>query len=251
MRFLVKSEEIEVGVADWSTLEAEIVTRFSSGEGFALATLNLDHLVKLASDQQFCRAYQTQDLVVADGNPIVWMSRLARQEVTLLPGADMVLDLARLAQKSGVSVGLVGSTEESLRKAGEILCQKIAGLKIATAIAPPFGFDPMGEVAASILEQLEASGARMCFLALGAPKQEIFAARGRELAPSIGFASIGAGLDFLAGSQQRAPEWVRKLALEWLWRMVLQPGRMVMRYLHCFRILPGHMIRSLKMRFKG
>ena len=61
----------------------------------------------------------------------------------------------------------------------------------------------------------------MALLALGAPRQEIFAARCRELLPDIGFVSVGAGLDFIAGHQRRAPIWLQRLALEWLWRVAL------------------------------
>ncbi|WP_197470813.1 WecB/TagA/CpsF family glycosyltransferase, partial [Sulfitobacter sp. HI0054] len=67
---------------------------------------------------------------------------------------------------------------------------------------------------------------------------EILAARGRDIAPGVGFASIGAGLDFLAGRQRRAPKWMRMLALEWLWRAMQSPQRLVPRYARCFAILP-------------
>ncbi|MDZ4094358.1 MAG: WecB/TagA/CpsF family glycosyltransferase, partial [Paracoccaceae bacterium] len=65
------------------------------------------------------------------------------------------------------------------------------------------------------------------------------AALGRKLAPQIGFASIGAGLDFLAGEQIRAPEWVRSLAMEWAWRMFSSPRRMIPRYAACMAIVPS------------
>ena len=77
------------------------------------------------------------------------------------------------------------------------------------------------------------------FLALGAPKQEILAARGLTLQPALGFVSIGAGLDFIAGAQTRAPLWVRRIAMEWAWRMASHPRRLARRYLDCAAILPG------------
>lgn len=248
MKFRTGTDEIAVNIATRSALETEVTARLATGRGFALATLNLDHLVKLAADPGFRAAYQAQDLVVADGNPIVWLSRLARQSVDLLPGSDLVIPLATLATRGQQSVALVGSTEESLRRAATALRAAVPGLTVAYTIAPPFGFDPEGPGADAILREVEASGARLCFIALGAPKQELFAAHGRTVAPGVGFASIGAGLDFLSGSQTRAPAWVRRLALEWLWRLLGQPGRMLMRYLHCFRILPGHTLRALQQR---
>lgn len=248
MKFRTGSGEIAVNIADRAALDAAVTARLTAGQGFALATLNLDHLVKLASNPGFRAAYQAQDLVVADGNPIVWLSRLARQPVTLLPGSDLVVPLAAMAAASGQSVALVGSTDDSLRRAAAALRHAVPGLTVASTIAPPFGLDPEGPGADAILREVAASGARLCFIALGAPKQELFAARGRLVAPDVGFASIGAGLDFLSGNQTRAPQWVRNLALEWLWRLLGQPRRMLMRYLQCFMILPGHVLRALMQR---
>lgn len=248
MKFKTGGGEIAVNIATRARLEAEVTDRLATGQGFALATLNLDHLVKLAADPTFRAAYQAQDLVVADGNPIVWLSRLARQPVDLMPGSDLVIPLAELAARAGHPVALVGSTDESLRQAAQALKKAVPGLEVACRIAPPFGFDPEGPGADGILRQVADSGARLCFIALGAPKQERFAARGRVVAPGVGFASIGAGLDFLSGAQVRAPLWVRRMALEWLWRLLGQPRRMLMRYLQCIGILPGHLVRALMQR---
>ena len=251
MKFRTGTGEIAVNTPTQAALEAEVAARLADGRGFALATLNLDHLVKLAADPGFRAAYQAQDLVVADGNPIVWLARLARRPVDLMPGSDLVIPLAGLAAQGGHTVALVGSTDESLRRAASALRAAVPGLQVACTIAPPFGFDPEGPGADAILREVADSGARLCFIALGAPKQELFAARGRSVAPGVGFTSIGAGLDFLSGSQTRAPLWVRQLALEWLWRMLGQPRRMLMRYLHCFRILPGHVLRALRLRSRS
>nr|WP_280520682.1 WecB/TagA/CpsF family glycosyltransferase [Phaeobacter sp. J2-8] len=227
---------------------AEIARRFLRDNGFALATLNLDHLVKLRASSAFRVAYAAQDMVVADGNPLVWLSRLARDPVELIPGADLVIPLAELAASAKVSVALVGSTDAALAAAAADLKSRVPGLEIAVCISPPMGFDPTGPGGASVLAEVEASGARLAFLALGAPKQELLAARGRVATPKIGFASIGAGLDFLAGTQVRAPRIVRKLALEWLWRMLANPRRLVSRYAKCIAILPGHVRNAWQMR---
>ncbi len=239
VQFHIRDTTIAITAPDAATLEAEVRRRLASRQGFALATLNLDHLVKLRASPAFRRAYAAQDIVTADGNPIVWLSRLARRPVTLLPGADLVLPLSRLAAEAGRAVALLGSTGQSLRSAAAALKAAVPGLDVALKVAPPMGFDPDGKLAAEILAELAAAGIGIAFLALGAPKQEVFAARGRSLAPGVGFASVGAGLDFLAGDQRRAPEWVRNLALEWLWRMLGNPARLAGRYLRCWIILPG------------
>ncbi|MBK4217820.1 WecB/TagA/CpsF family glycosyltransferase [Paracoccus caeni] len=248
MRFSYDGQTIDVNMPDQAALLTEVSRRFAARQGFALATINLDHLLKLRSDPAFRNAYARQDLVVADGNPIVWLSRLARKPVTLVPGSDLVIPLARLAATGDVSVALVGTTAAALDAAAAHLQSVAPGIRIAARIAPPMGFDPDSDAARDLLHQVRDSGAGLCFLALGAPKQERLAARGLIEAPATGFASVGAGLDFLAGNQTRAPEWVRRIAMEWAWRMLSAPGRLVPRYARCFAILPGEMLAAIRQR---
>ncbi|WP_425039923.1 WecB/TagA/CpsF family glycosyltransferase [Primorskyibacter sp. S187A] len=226
----------------------EVNHRFASGTGFALATINLDHLVKLSASETFRTAYSQQDLVVADGHPIVWLSHLARTPVELLPGSELIEPLAARAAAGGVTVALVGATDAVLHSAAHYLEKQNPGLRVVAKISPAMGFDPEGPEADAVFSEIDASGARLVFLAFGAPKQEILAARGREVLPSVGFASIGAGLDFLAGSQVRAPEFMRNLAMEWLWRLMANPRRMTMRYLKCLVILPKQTVQALRQR---
>jgi exopolysaccharide biosynthesis WecB/TagA/CpsF family protein len=229
----------------------EVRARLAQSRGFALATINLDHLVKLRACSGYRLSYGAQDIVVADGNPVVWLSRLAGHPVSLVPGSDMVLPLARMAAETGRPVALVGSTAEALQAAAAVLQAAIPGLRIARQIAPPFPFDPASPQATALLQDLEKAGIGLAFLALGAPKQETLAARGRALAPGVGFVSVGAGLDFLAGTQQRAPAIIRLLALDWMWRALKSPRRMVPRYLACAAILPQQVVAALRQRSGG
>jgi len=240
--------QVAVNVASRAALFQSLSARLAAREGFALATLNLDHLVKLRCEDAFLAAYRRQDLVVADGRPLVWLARLAGVRIELLPGSDLVLPLCTLAAEAGHPVALVGSSPAALEGAARALRAALPDLEIALTEAPPMGFDPESAAAADLLARLERSGAGLCLLALGAPKQEILAARGRALAPGVGFAGIGAGLDFLAGQQRRAPRLVRRLALEWLWRALSQPRRLGPRYLRCLMILPGLVAGALHER---
>ncbi len=235
----VRGIDIAVNAPDRTRLFDDVRFCFRRGTGFAIATLNLDHLVKLGRVADFREAYRRQDMVTADGNPIVWLSRLAGAPVALLPGSELVEPLAELAAEEGQPVALLGSTEASLRTAAEHLMARTPGLRIVACLAPAAGFDPAGEEADRMIAALDASGARLVFLALGAPKQEIFAARCREALPRVGFVSVGAGLDSLAGTQRRAPAWARRCALEWLWRMLTDPRRLARRYADCALALPG------------
>jgi exopolysaccharide biosynthesis WecB/TagA/CpsF family protein len=248
MKFTFGSTDIAVTHPDSASAMTEVGQRLRAGKGFALATINLDHLVKLGADMAFRVAYAQQDMVVADGNPIVWLSRLAGRPVSLVPGSDLVLPLVRIAAAEGRPVVLFGSTDAALDGAARSLQTQVQGLVIARKIAPAYGFDPTGETAKAMLQQIASDGPCLCLIALGAPKQERFAAFGRAIAPQAGFASVGAGIDFLSGHQHRAPEWARRFALEWLWRALQSPKRMVPRYISCAAILPAQAWRAWQLR---
>jgi exopolysaccharide biosynthesis WecB/TagA/CpsF family protein len=248
VKFGKPAHEIEVNIPTRALLFQILRERLAQRTGFALATLNLDHLTKLPVDPVFLAAYRTHDLVVADGRPVVWMSQMAGKPLELMPGSDMILPLCRLCAELSRPIALIGSSDAALAGAAEALKAQVPGLEVGFTHAPPYGFDPEGAEADQILRDLAASGAGLCFIALGAPKQEVFAARGRKIAPEVGFASIGAGLDFLSGHQVRAPRIMRALALEWLWRALQSPRRMIPRYAKCFAILPGLMIGALRQR---
>ena len=239
---------VTVNVTSRDALLDDLEARLRDGRGFAVATLNLDHVVKLRRDPAFGAAYLGHTHVTADGNPIIWLLRLAGRKVDLVTGSDLVDPAAALAARLGAPVAMLGSSQESLEAAKAELARRHDGFETVAAIAPPMGFDPEGPEADAALARIAASGARLCFLALGAPKQEIFAARARRLHPGLGFLSIGAGLDFVSGCQRRAPPVFRRLAAEWLWRLVRDPRRLAGRYAACAGSLPGLAVTALRTR---
>ncbi len=247
---LEPSYRIQINAPAMGPLMTALDERLRAGRGFTLATLNLDHLVKLRLSTAFRDAYAAQTFVVADGNPIVWLSRLGHRPVDLVPGCELVEPLCALAARRGVPVALIGSTDEALDAAAERLSSAHPFLRIALKRAPAFGFDPDGPEADACIEAIRRSGARLCFLALGAPKQEIFAARAHAALPDCGFASVGAGVDFIAGTQRRAPAWMRRASLEWVWRLATSPRRLGRRYAMCAMILPGMALNALKARWQ-
>lgn len=239
---------VTVTVADQSTLLDDLAVCLSQGTGFSVATLNLDHVVKLSQNPRFRAAYAAHTHVTADGNPIVWLSRLAGQQVSLIPGSELIDPLISRAAQAGVPVAFFGGSQQTLETAADRLQARYPGLEVALCRAPMMGFDPESPAADADIAALKASGARLVFLALGAPKQEVFAARAQHALPQTGFVSIGAGLDFIAGSQRRAPVWVRAIAAEWLWRALHNPRRLMARYGACILVLPILTLRALRVR---
>lgn len=248
MKFTFGTTEIAITHIDTPSVLADVAAHLRDGRGFALATINLDHIVKLRSNLAFRLAYAKQTMTVADGNPVVWLSKLAKRPVSLVPGSDLVLPLVRLAVEQGRPVVLFGSTGAALQGAADTLRRMVPGVEISRMISPIYGFDPTSNSAKAMLEEIALDGPCLCLIALGAPKQELFAAYGRTIAPQVGFASVGAGVDFLSGHQHRAPDWTRRIALEWMWRAMQSPKRMIPRYLKCIAVLPEQVLRAWQAR---
>lgn len=253
MNWLTKSDDaaraaLYVNSPALQPLLADLEAHMAERRGFSVATLNMDHVVKLRQNPDFRDAYLGHSHVTADGNPIVWFSRLAGSEMELVPGSDLIDPVLVRAARVGCSVALLGSTQASLDAAAQEIEHRYPGAKVVAAISPPMGFDPTGPGARDAIETLRSSGAGLCLIALGAPKQELFAAFAAPELPQMGFLSIGAGVDFISGMQTRAPRLVRRFAVEWLWRMALNPRRMAGRYLSGIALLPRLLYLSLKTR---
>lgn len=213
------------------------ISRAGTGEGFRLFTLNLDHIVKRRDDAAFRAAYDRAELVSADGAPVAAIARKQAEDIERTTGADLVMPLCAAAARSGIPIALFGSNDETLETSARELTARFPSLIIAHRESPPYGFDPQSETAAAAARRIEASGAKIVFVALGAPKQELFAARMADITPGLGFVCIGAALDFIAGTQDRAPVIFQKTGLEWLWRLGTNPKRMAKRYWLCALVL--------------
>lgn len=240
---------ITVNVRDLPSLLSELGDCLSRDQGFSVATINLDHVVKLHEDIVFQGAYEAHSHVTADGRPIVWLEHLVgRKSVSLVPGSELFLPLCRVAANKGAAVGLFGSTQHSLDLAARKIRADIPNIKIEFIFAPPMGFKANSTEADDVIANIDESGAKLIFIALGAPKQECFAARASAVLPNVGFVSIGAGIDFVSGLQIRAPKIVRAMAVEWLWRLATNPRRLAKRYLKCALIVPGLAFKALSLR---
>ena len=246
------SAVIEGVTINLPTLEAATraaLARAGAGQGFSLFTLNLDHLVKLKTSPDFSAAYARAGLVTADGWPVVWLAQRQGARLERASGADMVLPVCEGAAARGSSIYFVGPGPQAQAAALDILKGRFPKFKIAGAEAPklPSG-ETFAELAAFDLDALaariNASGASLCFLSLGAPKQELLADVLSARCPTVGFLCVGAALDFISGQVKRAPMWMQKSKLEWFWRLISDPKRLTVRYARCGALFLGLIARG-------
>jgi exopolysaccharide biosynthesis WecB/TagA/CpsF family protein len=222
-----------------------IVSAAQDGDNFSVCTLNLDHVVQLQQRPDFRAAYRRARFVTADGFPIVVLGRLLGTRMERTTGADLVEPVCKEAGKKGLPVFLLGSNERTLATSARRLSERFRGLQIAGCFSPGSNFDPYSKEADFAVDSIRASGAKLCFVALGAPRQELFAARCLDELNGTGMLCIGAALDFIAGTQTRAPSDTQKMGLEWAWRMLNNPRRLGPRYARCMAVVPRLVARTI------
>lgn len=230
-----------------------IIARARNAESFTVNTLNLDHLVKLRRDEGFRAAYRQATIITADGAPIVWLARRQGARIERTTGADLVVPLMLEAARHRLPVYLFGTSEDVLKKCITVLQNMTGGtLNVCGAASPPLGFDASGPAADAAIAAMRKAGARIVLVALGAPKQEIFAARTLAAELGAGVICIGAALDFIVGAQTRAPKVFQNLGIEWIWRLATNPRRLGVRYAQCAVVMADlAIVQPLRHRFTG
>ncbi len=207
-----------------------ILSSLDQGLGGIVVTPNLDHLRRCNKDMNFAALVAEADLVVADGMPLVWASRL---QGTPLPervaGSNLITSLAEGAAARGRSLFLLGGAPGTADGAAEILRKRFPSLKIAGTYCPPVGFERNTRVMGELHNLLTASKADIVYVALGSPKQERLIARIKHLLPNAWWLGVGNSFSFLCGHVRRAPIWMQSSGLEWAHRLGQEPRRLFKR----------------------
>ncbi len=210
---------------------AELLTKLDSGVVF---TPNVDHLIKLQHSQEFFQAYTTADYRVCDSQILVYLSSFLGTPVReRISGSDFLPAFCEYHRNNEeMKVFLLGGAEGVAKRAQQRLNQKVGREIIIASHSPSFGFEKNEQECLELVDMINASGATVLAIGVGAPKQEIWIAKHKHLMPGIKiFLAVGAAIDFEAGSKQRAPEWVTEMGFEWLHRLMSEPKRLWKRYL--------------------
>src|SRR5215469_9547109 len=209
----------------------KIIEEKIEGGGYhQVATANVDFLMHAIHDKELRDILCACSLVVPDGMPILWSARLMGSPLKeRVCGIDLVPRLAELSARRGYSIYLLGASDKSSQRAAEILEERYPGLRIAGRYSPPVR--PLEQMNhEEILERIELARPDILLVAFGNPKQEKWLSmhRNRLRVPvSIG---IGGSLDMIAGKLTRAPRWIQKCGMEWLFRAAQEPRRLARRY---------------------
>jgi N-acetylglucosaminyldiphosphoundecaprenol N-acetyl-beta-D-mannosaminyltransferase len=208
-----------------------ILGELAVGRGGVVVTPNVDHLRRRGRDLSFLALLAEANLVVADGMPLVWASRL---QGTPLPqrvaGSDLISSLSAAAASQGRSVFLLGGDPGTAQGASLILRDWYPQLRVAGTSCPPIGFEKEETELARVAEDLLQAKPDIVYVALGSPKQELLIDRMRRVLPGAWWLGVGVSFSFLCGDVRRAPPWMRKWGLEWVHRLLQEPRRLFKRY---------------------
>jgi N-acetylglucosaminyldiphosphoundecaprenol N-acetyl-beta-D-mannosaminyltransferase len=162
-----------------------------------------------------------------------------------ISGSDLVKPLMARAAEKGLSVFLLGAKDGVGKRAADVLVDENPGLRIVGVLSPPLGFEKDEGESAAVVHAIRSAGPAIVLVALGAPKQELWMHRHKDvLAPAV-LLGVGGTLDFIAGEVKRAPRWMSDAGLEWAYRLAQEPRRMAGRYLVRDRAFAGIALKSL------
>lgn len=213
-----------------------------------VVTPNVDHAVMYQEREDLRRAYECAALVVADGIPLVIASRLLGKRLPeRVAGSDVIPGLFDRCESAArnLRVYLLGAAAGVAERAADHIQSRWPHVGVVGLYSPPMGFERDEEENGRILAKIEAAGPDLLIIGLGAPKQELWVHQHHESLRATVAICAGATIDFLAGEKRRAPVWMRKAGLEWLYRVILEPRRLAGRYLKDAWIFPRLVWRDL------
>jgi len=233
----------------WSMAETidEIAARLNAGTFTQHVVVNVAKLVNMQKDLELLASVQECDIVNIDGAGVVFAGRLLGFDIPeRVAGIDLFLQLLRLAEKRGEKVYFLGATDSVVTQAVAKIRKRFPGLKIA---GWQHGY--FGDRERHVVQQISDSEATMLFVALSSPKKENFIHRWKNDLHVNFVMGVGGSFDVVAGKVKRAPKWMQKAGLEWLYRLMQEPGRMWRRYLYTNAMFLWMLVKGmLSERFK-
>lgn len=258
-----------------------VIEALARGDGGRIITPNVDILRLADSSAEVGAFIDDATLVVADGMPLVWASRLAGNPLPeRVAGSSLIWTISQALGDTGHSIYLLGGAPAAEPAAGKLdqeddwllmasvvgvdvgqreavdgaalaaneLAAGCAGLRIAGYAAPPFGFDQDPDGYAEVLAEIVESRPDFVFVGIGFPRQERVISDLRTALPRSWFLGCGAAIGFVAGEQRRAPVWMQRSGLEWAHRLAHEPRRLASRYLrhdapYAMKLLAGAALR--------
>ena len=220
----------DINVTNMEDTISYITENLNSLKGDYICVSNVHTTVMSYRDPEYRKIQNSGAMALPDGQPLSIVSRMkGHHDARRVPGPDLMPAILKLSEETGYTHYFYGSTEHTLAELKKAILKAYPKLKIAGMYAPPFR-ELTKEEDEQIVAEINETKPDFVWVALGAPKQEIwmYQHKGRVNGLMLG---VGAAFDFIAGTVKRAPMWMQKLCLEWVYRIMQDPKRMIPRYL--------------------
>ncbi|MBD2336437.1 WecB/TagA/CpsF family glycosyltransferase [Calothrix sp. FACHB-156] len=224
---------VEIDKYSFDEVTEQIVNHASSrSKPEYVVTPNAMHILTLQKDTHFREIYHQAFLVVPDGVSLLWAAKFLQTPLNgRVNGTDLFEKLCAIAAEKGLKIFLLGGRPGAAEQAKQKLKARHPNLSIVGTYCPPYGFENQSEELAAINSKIKSASPDILFVGLGAPKQEKWIAHNYqdlEVPISIG---IGVSFELVADMVRRAPVWMQKTGLEWLFRLIVEPSRLWKRYI--------------------
>ena len=232
---------VEIAAIDMNWLIEYISENLSALSGDYICVANVHTVVTAYEEPEYRKVQNGGIMAIPDGGPLSSLGRRKGfSDMRRTTGPGLMGEIFTISVSRGYRHFFYGSTEETLGKLRERLEAEHAGIQIAGMYSPPFGAVSVAEDA-EIVRLINNAKVDFVWVGLGAPKQEQWMAEheGKVKGLMIG---VGAGFDYFAGNIKRAPEWMQMRNLEWVYRLMQEPGRLFGRYLHTNAVFIRHVV---------
>jgi len=222
----------------------EAILRWSQRkEHRVVCVCNVHMVVEASKDASLSEILGRADMVASDGMPLVWlMKRRGLNKAERVAGPDLLASILERAGSDGPSVYFFGGSPATIEAMKAAIASRFSALKVAGYEAPPM-LPARPPVNNQVVDRIRQSGAHIVFVGLGCPKQEYWMAAHSPHIPAV-LIGVGAAFDFLAGTVPRAPMWMQRSGLEWLFRLLSEPRRLWRRYLKTNALFLWHLLTS-------
>jgi N-acetylglucosaminyldiphosphoundecaprenol N-acetyl-beta-D-mannosaminyltransferase len=206
----------------------ELIRTIQAGQRGTLCTVNVAILMMMRSSPRLQRFVDSARWTVADGQPLIWASRLTQQPLPeRVTGIDLIDQLCARAARENIGVYFLGASDKIVRATVDVLCARYPGLDVRGYADGYFRPDEAPARARAVA----ASGAELLFVAMGVPRQEYFIEEQWERLGARVVIGVGGSFDVTAGLRKRAPAFIQRAGLEWAYRVAQEPRRLFKRYL--------------------
>jgi N-acetylglucosaminyldiphosphoundecaprenol N-acetyl-beta-D-mannosaminyltransferase len=222
---------VDIDAVDYEAAVARIIAAAKARQPYGVSALAVHGVMTGVDDSEHIARLNALDLVTPDGQPVRWaMNWLHGTDLAdRVYGPNLTLEVCKAAAAEGLSVYFYGSTQDTLDHLAARLPTLTPGIKIAGMQPSRFTTSTQEELD-TIAADVTASGASICLVGLGCPRQEVFAYENAQRM-SMPLMAVGAAFDFHAGLQAEPPAWVQRAGLQWAQRLIRNPRRLWRRYL--------------------